>query len=421
MRKMIRRLSVIALAAATALTAFPQGVYADYLKGKTIVQEQLKPDPGGFSTSQGIFATTTVKATSKALLHYSPGKYSTSVDRNIRRYSNYLSKPGGKHRISAQNKLNKALERSHSNKYKASKAGKLLKAGDKAVSAYSIYKTGETYLESKHTHSSMRLLSRSIKGFDMGMNGADMAGMKGAGGVAIVSGYTKDTFESDEFASYMNSQDNATLRFLDDQVDLIDDYWTKQFYDWFFRPAEDVGVYKPNIYIYPAEDTDVNVKFAIPGLLTKVIPDYNGIWDVTAKQGGKLIDANGNTYDYLFYESDIQASLIDLEGAFLIPAEGRDKAFKEMLSAYGLNEKEIADFCEFWSEKLEDGESYLAYEVLTDDVDALMPIEIDPQPESILRLWFFFVPYEGQEFIQAQPEAFVRDGFTVVEWGGLIR
>ncbi|MBR5756186.1 MAG: hypothetical protein IKX96_01370 [Firmicutes bacterium] len=419
MKIIIRKMAVISLAALTMVSAFPGAVHADELRGRTIMQEQIKPDPGGFSTTQGLFCTTTVKVVSKVVLHGTSARFNRRADHDVQSFSRRLQ--NSKRKVHFQNKLDKALARQNSSTYKRQIVGNnMLKYGDKLVSGYSIYKTGESYLESKHTHSSMRFLSRTIKGFDMGMNAADIAGAKGAGGVAIVSGYTKDIFESDEVAWWMNQQDNDFLRFADDQMDLIDDYWTKQFYDWFFRPAEGVGVYKPNIYIYPDEEADVTVKFAIPGLLTNVIPDYTEFWSVTAAPSGKLTDANGARYDYLFYEMDIQPQLVPLNNAFLVPADSRTEVFTEMLKGYGLNDKEIADFCEFWTDKLESGKTYLAYEILTEDVDALMPIEIGPQPDSVLRLWFCFVEYEGQDFVQAQPAAFTRDGFTVVEWGGIL-
>ena len=422
MRKRMTRISAAFLAAAVMITACPQYAFADYIKGKNIVEEQINPGPGGWTTTQGWVSSGTVKATSKAVNHFFPSGYAKAVDKKVREHSNYFKHQGPRrHAVSHQNKLNKALAKTQTKEYKISKYNaRVAGVVDKGVSAYSIYKTGESYLESRHNHSSLRFTSRVIKGIDIGLNTADIAGAKGAGIAAIGSGYTKDIFESEQFTNWANEQDNAVLDFFDDQVDLIDDYWTQTFYNWWFRPANGVGVYKPNIYLYPAEVTDIRVAFAVPGLLTKVIPDYSGEWNVLADPNGKLVDANGNAYDYLFYESDIQPQIIDLKSAYLIPGNGRKEAFTDILKAYGLNDKEIKDFCEFWDEKLDKDKTYLAYEIMTDDVDRLMPINVDPKPDNILRLWFFFREYSGQDYVKAAPEKLNRNGYTLVEWGGII-
>lgn len=60
---------------------------------------------------------------------------------------------------------------------------------------------------------------------------------------------------------------------------------------------------KPNIYLYPETETEITVTFEKPEYLTSSIPDYTGAWTVTAFPDGKLTDAMGNSYGYLFYEA----------------------------------------------------------------------------------------------------------------------
>lgn len=178
-----------------------------------------------------------------------------------------------------------------------------------------------------------------------------------------------------------------------------------------------VGVYKPNIYLYPAEETEVQVSFRLPDLLTKTIPEYGTGWKVKACPDGSLT-AEGQEYGFLFYESETYPHYWQQEEGFVIPAENREAVFRRILTGYGLNETEIRDFCEFWCEKLDADTSYAMYPQLTEAVDAAMPADITPAPDTVVRLWFAFSPDQTPEST-AVPEAVPRKGFTVIEWGGL--
>ncbi len=178
-----------------------------------------------------------------------------------------------------------------------------------------------------------------------------------------------------------------------------------------------VGVYKPNIYLYPTEETDVSVTFSEPWLLTVTDPPYESGWNAGATPDGTLL-ANGCEYGYLFYESQTFPDLYQTGEGFVIPADERRDAFTRILAAYGLNETEISDFNEFWCEKLEEGCNYAMYPQLNDTVDKAMPITITPKPDATLRLWFAFVKNETPKS-EAKPQPLTREGFTAIEWGGM--
>lgn len=70
-------------------------------------------------------------------------------------------------------------------------------------------------------------------------------------------------------------------------------------------PPEDGGgpaLAKPVIYLYPEEETEVTVCLDLDGNLTCTYPAYDGGWTVTAQPGGILTDAEGRTYNYLYWE-----------------------------------------------------------------------------------------------------------------------
>ena len=177
---------------------------------------------------------------------------------------------------------------------------------------------------------------------------------------------------------------------------------------------------KPNIYLYPETETEITVTFEKPEYLTSSIPDYTGAWTVTASPDGKLTDVVGNSYGYLFYEALVKKKAFQTEESFLIPADKRDETFRRILTAYSFNEQETADFIEYWSDYLKGGTDYLMYPMLTDGVDAAMPVSFSVKPDSIYRIWFGFAFYDGGEVKTPEITPIERKGFTVIEWGGAV-
>ena len=177
---------------------------------------------------------------------------------------------------------------------------------------------------------------------------------------------------------------------------------------------------KPNIYLYPTEETEVSVRFAYPNLVTKSEPEYGNGWTVTAHPDGMLCTADGEKQGYLFYESNTMASFFQTEEGFVVMADEREETYRLVLESYGFNEQEIQDFIEYWSVYLEEGEDYVMYPILTDVVDEAMPVDFSVEPDSIYRIWFGFARYDGGEITEPEIEPIIRSGFTVVEWGGAV-
>ena len=177
---------------------------------------------------------------------------------------------------------------------------------------------------------------------------------------------------------------------------------------------------KPNIYLYPTEETEVSVRFAYPNLVTKSEPAYGDGWTVTAQQDGTLLTADGQEHGYLFYESNTLASFFQTDEGFIVMADEREETYRRVLERYGFNEQEILDFIEYWSVYLEAGADYVMYPILTDVVDEAMPVSFSVEPDSIYRIWFGFARYDGGEIAEPQIVPIIRDGFTAVEWGGAV-
>jgi len=176
------------------------------------------------------------------------------------------------------------------------------------------------------------------------------------------------------------------------------------------------GARKPAIYLYPEEDSFVNIKLKVRGMITKDIPEYNDGWNVFVTKEG-LIDKK---YDYLFYEALLFKVKLS-ESGWVVKYENLNQWFKDNLEKLGLNEKEKNQFIEYWLKELP-GANY--YEIRLVDkkfLDENMALNISPKPDTEIRLLFSFKPLQKEVTLE-EPEIVIpkRNGFTVVEWGGIL-
>lgn len=176
---------------------------------------------------------------------------------------------------------------------------------------------------------------------------------------------------------------------------------------------------KPVIYLYPTKDTKVNVQVKPNGGLTKVDPFYpTDGWLVNAKPNGELTNSDGQNYPYLFWEGNAYDMKIPTDG-FVLKKENIQRDMTKLLARLGLNEKETADFLEFWQIKLEEKPYVFVTFVSQTDFDKVAPLNITPRPDKTIRV---FMDYQPLDFpLRTNPlkiETPTRTGFTVVEWGG---
>ncbi|WKZ29422.1 MAG: hypothetical protein QY323_01680 [Patescibacteria group bacterium] len=187
-----------------------------------------------------------------------------------------------------------------------------------------------------------------------------------------------------------------------------------------FLPAVECG--KPVIYLYPEETTDVSVKLYPQGGFTVTEPAYDGGWNVRATPKGELTNLkDGKAYPYLFWEG--RGGLYETPKQGFVVAQKDVHAFLvEKLSALGLNTQERADFIEFWEPRMSGSPWYFVTFMGNRTMDALAPLEISPKPDTVIRVLMDFLPLEKPIPVQGfDIQTPVRDGFTVVEWGGVIR
>ncbi len=188
-----------------------------------------------------------------------------------------------------------------------------------------------------------------------------------------------------------------------------------------FVPQAECG--KPVIYLYPEKAIDVSVKVEPQGGMTASDPAYKSGWNVHAQPDGKLTEKSSNaTYPYLFWEGRGSTIYEQPKKGFVVAKEDVPVFLEGTLAKYGLNTKEVADFKEFWVPRMQSAPYYFISFLGNREMDALAPLSVTPKPDTVIRVLMDYRPLEKP--IPARPYAIrtpERKGFTVVEWGGVLR
>lgn len=186
------------------------------------------------------------------------------------------------------------------------------------------------------------------------------------------------------------------------------------------QPAAECA--KPVIYLYPEKDMRVSVKVEPNGGFKFTEPAYGSGWNVWATTDSRLTNmADGASYPYLFWEGKAYDYSVP-GGGFVLKREHVGRDMKILLARLGLNEKETADFMEFWQPKLEVKPFVYVTFLPQTEFDKLAPLTVVPAPDKIIRVFMDYEPLD--QFVYVSPLKITtptRTGFTVVEWGGRLR
>jgi hypothetical protein len=186
-----------------------------------------------------------------------------------------------------------------------------------------------------------------------------------------------------------------------------------------FLPQVECG--KPVIYLYPEQTTTVSVTVEPQGGMTFSEPAYGEGWTVTAQPDGRLTDVTGASWPYLFWEG--RGGLYEQpEKGWVIARTEVDAFLNDKLAALGLIANEIADFKEFWLPRMQDAPYYFVTFLGNRAMDELAPLSVNPSPDSVIRVLMDFSPLAEPKAVEPfSIRTPARTGFTVVEWGGVIR
>lgn len=175
---------------------------------------------------------------------------------------------------------------------------------------------------------------------------------------------------------------------------------------------------KPVIYLYPVQPTNVSVK--VGAQITKSEPVYDNGWNVLANPSG-LLKLDGKNYDYLFWEG-IGQQYPEIKEGQVVKKENVKSTLENNLKDLGLNAKESADFMEFWLPKMPDSKFVRLTWFGTREMNQLAPLSVNPKPDTIIRVFLDFQGMDQFVNLTAQKlSAPERKGFTLIEWGGLLR
>jgi len=129
--------------------------------------------------------------------------------------------------------------------------------------------------------------------------------------------------------------------------------------------------------------------------------------------------ADGLEYSYLFWEGVSDKRDWNLSEGYCVPGADTAAFLRQTLGKLGLTPKEYNEFIVFWLPLMQDN----PYNLITfqwEEYEASAPLEISPAPDSTLRVFMVYKPLDKPAEVKApaEPAAFERKGFTVVEWGG---
>ena len=182
-------------------------------------------------------------------------------------------------------------------------------------------------------------------------------------------------------------------------------------------PVDPVTDSKPVIYLYPEEETEVTVRLTLDGKLTCTYPAYNDGWTVTALPDGMLIDANGQTYNYLYWEGETYTPY-DLSKGFCIKGKDTAAFLEDALDRLGLTRREANEFIVYWLPLMEEN-PYNVISFQTDVYTDSARLAVDPAPDTLIRVFMAWKASDGPvELPEQELGSPARSGFTVVEWGG---
>jgi len=108
---------------------------------------------------------------------------------------------------------------------------------------------------------------------------------------------------------------------------------------------------------------------------------------------------------------------------FVIPRHEIAAFFERILPRLGLNERESRDFRDAWLPRFHDAPYYFITFLPRATIDRLAPLVVTPKPDAVIRVLMDYRPLWTSERVKAPhlPPPPERRGFTVVEWGGILR
>lgn len=208
------------------------------------------------------------------------------------------------------------------------------------------------------------------------------------------------------------------------------------------------GCGKPVIYLYPTVPTEVSINFINPINLSTDIPKYANGWNVLANPDGTLKDLQRDAtncdkinyskegseyarnacaegiYPYLYWSGQASGIYPRATDGWIVDSADLDGFLNSKLSEIGLNQKEKTDMLDFWVPEMQKKNApfYRISFFQTQQMNDFIPMNVKPKPHTTIRVFLDWAPLTSKPTTELLPQVLQkidREGFTLVEWGGL--
>jgi len=179
---------------------------------------------------------------------------------------------------------------------------------------------------------------------------------------------------------------------------------------------------KPVIYLYPPIESEISVKIHFSGQLLFTYPEYNDGWKVIAYPNGTLKNKIDNkTYSYLFWDGEKQYTEQErtYETGYIVHKDSTVTFLQQKLAECGLKPQEYNEFIVFWTPYLQKNTWNFVHFRIGKAYDTISTNSVSPAPDTEIRVFMDFKKVDQPfEITPQQLTAPIRNGFTLVEWGG---
>jgi hypothetical protein len=225
------------------------------------------------------------------------------------------------------------------------------------------------------------------------------------------------SFEVKQLAQARSSQQNDNGRIRCRDILGIEKRGTEE-----WRTAFREGkCYDSPLYLYPQKDTWVEVRVKPPVKIIGASPKYKERWKVLAKPDGKLTTSDSQVFNKISYAYS-NPDFVPPSSGVVVERRGLKKKLIEYAKTLGLLGREVDDFVTFWQENLPSSPYYFISHFSQKIATQIMPLEVDPRPDTFIQAVMYFRPLEGPlsvnfPIFDSLPK---REGFVVVDWSGII-
>jgi len=183
--------------------------------------------------------------------------------------------------------------------------------------------------------------------------------------------------------------------------------------------APSMGCAKPVVYLYPTTAQNISVRVGADVKVSDPLYSPQSGWTAYAQPNGQLT-VNGIQYGSLFWEGPGYGQYPGINSGTVVKYADAIGTIRQQLAQQGLNATESNEFVDYWQDQIPNKPYVRLTWLNTAQMDELAPLYISPKPDTMIRVFLDMSGLDNPINIPAQNLTSIpRNGFTVVEWGGL--